>query len=69
MIGVQHLAYAIHSTIKIRLELFAKLLASCLVRWIPLMAKGEARVVDPAEIFRLVLGDESLEKVGYPPAG
>ena len=68
MIGVQHLAYAIHSTIEIRLELFGKLFASCLVRRIALMSKGKARVVYPTEIFRLMLGDEPLEEVGDAPA-
>ena len=59
-VGIEHLTYALHTTIEVGLELFRELFSRGLVGWIALMPKRETRVMHPAEIIRLMLGDESL---------
>src|SRR5581483_5890742 len=61
------LADPFHPAVEVRLELLAQLFTGGLVRRIVLVPKGEARVVHPREIFRVVGGEQAFEEVYDPP--
>ena len=69
MKACEQLFDALHAAIEVRLQLFAELLASSLVGGILLVAKGQAGVVHPPDVFGAMRVDEALKKIDHAPRG
>jgi hypothetical protein len=68
-LGVEERAEALHPTIEVRLELLRELLSGRLVAGVSLVTERETGIVYPAQVFRLVRGQEPIEKVDNSPGG
>ena len=66
-VRLEDLTDALHPRVEVRLELIGQLLARRLVGGIPFVPKAQSRIVDPAEVLRLMRREEALEEIHHPP--
>src|SRR5439155_26124986 len=68
-VRIENLGDAVHSAIEIGLKLLSQLLARRLVCRVTLVSERQARIMDPAEVIRSMIGHEEPKKIRDAPAG